>query len=121
LTLRHISQVYQQRGEMAEAMDTCLEMLRIQKVNLHLPNEKHHHHHPNNVASDMVQTYNCLANLRLQTGDGAGVVEALAEATRIARRAGLTVGGDDCTADIRLVGFHLYGISKLHPEAAATA
>jgi tetratricopeptide (TPR) repeat protein len=117
LTLRHISQVYQQRGEMAEAMDTCLEILRIQNVNMRLPESQHHHH--NNVASDMVQTYNCLANLCLQTGNGAGVVEALSEATRIARRAGLTVGGDD--QHIRLVGFHLYAISKRHPEAAATA
>lgn len=74
LTLQHILQVHQQRGEIAQAIDCCLEILRLQTVNHHLLLLLVHHHHSINSNSNVmtvVQTVNCLANLRLQTGDGA--------------------------------------------------
>lgn len=100
-TLEYLARVYQQRGEVYLAAEYYGEILSIQRQT--------------GGHEKVARTLNMIANLRLQRGDTSGCMEALCEAVRILRQCG-------CLEDEIVVrGFDLYGISKLHPEAAGAA
>jgi tetratricopeptide (TPR) repeat protein len=104
LTLQTIAKIHKQRGELDHALELYEQVLRIQRHNNMSTTD------PCSVAA----TLKLIAELRLLSGDVAGVVEAMSEAERICKQA----GRDDQT---ELSGFDLYCIAKLHPEAAAAA
>ena len=103
LTMQHVGQVHQQRGELDDALKYFMEALQIQQVD---------------SAKDpvaMAQTLNLIGNIYLQRGDAADTVSVFAEALRHLR-----VGGKDFD-DLNISGFNFYGLSKMHPECPPVA
>jgi tetratricopeptide (TPR) repeat protein len=103
LTLQYISQVHHQRGDLLEALKCYAEILSIQRTSRPDDHET------------IARTLSRMANVHLQNGNAAMVVETMTEAYRrmlIAGRSG---------EELPLSGFHLYGFAKVHPESAAAA
>jgi tetratricopeptide (TPR) repeat protein len=103
LTLLHIGQVHQQRGELEDALKYFTEALGIQRAIMQ-PNDP-----------SIAQTLNHIGNIHLQRGAAREMVEVLSEAVRIVRSAGRPEN------EVVLSGFNFYGLSKLHPECAPVA
>jgi len=104
-TLEHIGRVYQTRGELHEALE-CFE----EAVELRMTREQ-----PERDHFGIAQTYNDIGNVHLQMGHTFELMEAFANATRQFRMAGQS------EEELVITGFNYFGLSKMHPEAAATA
>ena len=61
------------------------------------------------------KTLNSIGNVYLQWGKTREMMEAMTEAARYLRQAGLS------TDDLVVSGFNFFGLSKLHPECAHVA
>lgn len=103
LTMTYIAQVNQNRGDLHAALACYEDILRSQKRSQPADHES------------IARTQHKMANIYLQTGHPGKVVKFMTEATRRMRLAGRT--GEELT----LHGFHIYGFSRVHPEASAAA
>lgn len=144
-TLQYLAMVFQKRGETTLALRCYFDVLEILQKKTSsgstLPDSASHTSsdiikHDITVCVRIAQLLNTIANLELQLGNAKGAMEAITEAVRVARRAAAAAssarltGTDgegervtllDADTDIKLYGFDFYGLSKLHPEAAAAA
>ena len=100
LTIQHIGQVHQQRGELSDALKYYQEALDIQMTS------------EDSDEASIAQTLNHIGNVFLQRGDAKEMVEALSESLRAFRKAGQS---DD---ELQISGLNFYGLSKMHPECA---
>ena len=103
LTITYIAQVNQNKGDLQAAL-ACYEDI-LMSLKRCRPDD-----HEN-----IARTLNRMANIHLQNGHPGKVVELMTEASRRMLLAGLNVD------ELSLSGFHLYGFSRVHPEASAAA
>jgi len=103
LTLQHLGLVHQQRGELEEALVFFGEALKIEKVK---GAEKQY------AAAKLL---NLMGNIHLQTANVEEMNACYAEASRIYSKCGLSQDS------LVIAGYNFYGLSKLHPQSAATA
>jgi Tetratricopeptide repeat len=103
LTITYIAQVNQNKGDLQAALACYEGILRSQKRSRPEDHES------------IARTLNRMANIHLQSGHPCKVVELMTEASRRMRLAGLGVD------ELSLSGFHLYGFSRVHPEASSAA
>ena len=103
LTLQHLGLVYQQRGELNEALYYFCEALEIERTKDGCTNLA------------VGKLLNLIGNIYLQRGDVREMMDCYTEASRIYR--GLSHGMESLV----IAGYNFYGMSKLHPPCAATA
>lgn len=103
LTITYIAQVNQNKGDLQAALACYGDILRSQQRS-----------RPGDHES-IARTLNRMANIHLQYGHPKMVMELMTEATRRMRLAGRSLD------ELNLSGFHLYGFSRVHPEASAAA
>jgi tetratricopeptide (TPR) repeat protein len=106
-TLECLGQVHQHRGELALSLSCFLKALDIRRQRAGESSDQ---------LVPIARTLNLAANLHLQIGDVASAMEAITEATRIAR-----ISENLREEDIEFSGFEIYGFARLHPEAAPAA
>jgi tetratricopeptide (TPR) repeat protein len=106
-TLECLGKVHQNRGELAMSLSCFLGSLDIRRQRAG---------ESSNQLTAVSRTLNLVANLHLQLGDVASAMDAIAEATRIARSSDVLR-----EEDIELSGFEIYGFARLHPGAAPAA
>jgi tetratricopeptide (TPR) repeat protein len=110
LTMQHVGQVHQQRGELCNALTYFHDALEIQKN----CNTGENSATPPDYAA-IAQTLNHIGNVYLQRGNAKELVLAFSDCLRFLRRAGKS---DD---ELQVSGFNFYGLSKMHPECAPVA
>ncbi|KAL3912366.1 MAG: hypothetical protein SGARI_001194 [Bacillariaceae sp.] len=103
LTMVHLGQVKQQLGLLEEAVDTFRDAIRL------------HRQQGKEDGLREARIYNFIGNCFLQAGAVGKMMEAFAAASRIL----LSLG---CTDEpLAIKGYNLYGLTRLHPEAAPMA
>jgi tetratricopeptide (TPR) repeat protein len=114
MTMQHIGQVHQQRGELTEALEYFDHALQLQ-LQQQQQAENTTTTTTTTSAASLAQTLNHIGNVHLQRGHAVALVDALSQAVRYLHAAGKTAD------DLAISGFNFYGLSKLHPECAAVA
>ena len=114
LTMQHIGQVHQQRGDLRQALEYFEEALAIERRN----KEKQQAEGSGNGTTTVARTLNHIGNMRLQRGHVSDAMEAYVESARLYNG---SASGADYMNDLVVAGFNFYSLSKDHPEAAPVA